>query len=94
MSLRTLSRRLALAIPTRVYTVDLRNHGESAKRGVLPHTYELMSMDIVQFIRDHRLNNVVLAGHSMYSRSQLWFTEGEQKLRYIRRWRTQILPGP
>jgi Alpha/beta hydrolase family len=65
-SLRTLSRQLAASIPTEVYTLDLRNHGESAKQGELPHSYELMASDVAQFIADHSLNNVVLAGHSMY----------------------------
>ena len=66
-SLRTLSRRLAETIPTQVYTLDLRNHGDSTKHGKLPHSYQLMAGDVERFIFDHGINGkFVLAGHSMH----------------------------
>lgn len=46
-----------------VYTVDLRNHGQS------PHSedwnYALMAEDILELIGDEKLNNVTILGHSM-----------------------------
>lgn len=46
-----------------VFTVDLRNHGNS------PHSedHRLLDMilDIYEFIEDHHLKNVILLGHSM-----------------------------
>jgi pimeloyl-ACP methyl ester carboxylesterase len=46
-----------------VYTVDLRNHGQS------PHSsdwnYHVMAEDIVEFIADEKLLDITLLGHSM-----------------------------
>ncbi|VDL97332.1 unnamed protein product [Schistocephalus solidus] len=46
-----------------IFCVDLRNHGDS------PHSqdfnYLTMADDLVKFIRDRRLSNVSLLGHSM-----------------------------
>lgn len=46
-----------------IFCVDLRNHGDS------PHSqdfnYLIMADDLVKFIRDRRLSNVSLLGHSM-----------------------------
>lgn len=47
----------------RVFALDLRNHGES------PHSdefgYDAMKDDVVQFIEEHDLGKVDIAGHSM-----------------------------
>ena len=47
----------------RVFTVDLRNHGQS------PHSddfdYKLMVSDLEHFIKEHQLDNAVVIGHSM-----------------------------
>jgi pimeloyl-ACP methyl ester carboxylesterase len=46
-----------------VYTLDLRNHGQS------PHSdewnYRVMADDVVEFFGTERLNDVILLGHSM-----------------------------
>ena len=46
-----------------VYTIDQRNHGLS------PHSdefsYSVMADDIKEFIEEHKLENVILLGHSM-----------------------------
>jgi esterase len=63
-----------------VYTLDLRNHGDSTKQGVVPHSYELMAGDVARFINEHSLDNVVLAGHSMYHFIVMGAYAGAQKL--------------
>jgi len=53
----------ALAKEYEVYIPDQRNHGRS------PHSkefdFEIMSNDIIEFISEHKLDKVVLMGHSM-----------------------------
>ncbi|KAI8991649.1 Alpha/Beta hydrolase protein [Mycotypha africana] len=46
-----------------IYTIDLRNHGDSLHTD--EHNYELMSEDLYQFINEHELKKPVLLGHSM-----------------------------
>lgn len=46
-----------------VYLIDLRNHGQS------PHhedfNYHVLAEDLVEFIKQHQLENVLLMGHSL-----------------------------
>ncbi|BDA77943.1 alpha/beta hydrolase [Leptospira kobayashii] len=46
-----------------VYTIDLRNHGDSPHSE--EHSISLMAEDIDEFIQDHSLQNTILLGHSM-----------------------------
>jgi esterase len=46
-----------------VFTLDLRNHGESEHHDDM--TYRAMADDIFQFISEHSLENVSVIGHSM-----------------------------
>ncbi|GIX40549.1 MAG: alpha/beta hydrolase [Leptospiraceae bacterium] len=46
-----------------VYTLDLRNHGNSPHSET--HTLKDMILDLKEFIEDHSLNNIILMGHSM-----------------------------
>ncbi|KAL1915274.1 uncharacterized protein VTP21DRAFT_7550 [Calcarisporiella thermophila] len=46
-----------------VYTLDLRNHGESPHSPV--HTYEAMGDDVIEFLREQKLEKVAILGHSM-----------------------------
>ncbi len=46
-----------------VFTLDLRNHGESEH--VDSMSYQVMADDIFQFISEHSLEEVSLVGHSM-----------------------------
>ncbi|KAF9266192.1 alpha/beta-hydrolase [Marasmius fiardii PR-910] len=46
-----------------VYSIDLRNHGDSPH--ARPHTYEAMTADLFRFFEEHQLKDVTLIGHSM-----------------------------
>ncbi|KAI1075255.1 alpha/beta-hydrolase [Whalleya microplaca] len=60
---KTVSKDLARILNRHVYTVDLRNHGQT---GHLPqHTYRAMAGDVLGFIEERKLNNPTLIGHSM-----------------------------
>ena len=47
----------------RVFTLDLRNHGESKHTDAM--RYEYMADDVLQFITDHTLEEISVVGHSM-----------------------------
>ncbi len=62
-----------------VYLLDQRNHGHS------PHsadfTYEVLSNDLAEFIKDHALAEVILIGHSMGGKTAMLFAlQKPQKL--------------
>lgn len=46
-----------------VYIPDMRNHGQS------PHSpemnYQVMTLDLLEFMEEHKLENAILIGHSM-----------------------------
>ena len=46
-----------------VHLIDQRNHGRS------PHSvifnYEVLANDLLSYIKDHKLKNVILMGHSL-----------------------------
>ena len=46
-----------------VFTLDLRNHGESEHHDDM--TYQVMADDVFQFISEHSLKDVSVIGHSM-----------------------------
>ncbi|EXJ75633.1 uncharacterized protein A1O5_00140 [Cladophialophora psammophila CBS 110553] len=46
-----------------VYTIDLRNHGDSPHSPV--HTYTAMSRDVEHFLDTHKITSPTLIGHSM-----------------------------
>ena len=46
-----------------VYIPDLRNHGQSAHSPTM--NYPAMTDDLLEFIEEHNLKNVILIGHSM-----------------------------
>lgn len=54
-----------------IYIPDQRNHGRS------PHSeeinYELLSEDLVEFLNKHRLDNIILMGHSMGGKVAMHF---------------------
>ena len=54
-----------------VYTVDLRNHGHSPWSD--DWNYPVMSKDILEFIYDHNLQNVILLGHSLGGKVAMQF---------------------
>ncbi|KAI1096839.1 alpha/beta-hydrolase [Rostrohypoxylon terebratum] len=68
---RSVSRVLARDLRRHVYTVDLRNHGESPHAP--EHTYLAMASDIERFIHDHALRSPTLIGHSMGAKTAMTF---------------------
>lgn len=56
----------------KIYTVDLRNHGQS------PHdpefNYKAMTEDLHEFFQDHQLSDVTLVGHSMGGKAAMNFS--------------------
>ncbi|TGL63044.1 alpha/beta fold hydrolase [Leptospira ognonensis] len=54
-----------------VYSLDLRNHGDSPHSEV--HSIESMSTDLEEFIQDHSLKDVSLLGHSMGGLVAMYF---------------------
>ncbi|KAK6534657.1 hypothetical protein TWF281_005963 [Arthrobotrys megalospora] len=60
---RGISKMLTKELNRSIYALDLRNHGESPH--ISPHTYAAMAEDVEGFIKDHKLKNPTLIGHSM-----------------------------
>ncbi|CAG8537092.1 4687_t:CDS:10 [Dentiscutata erythropus] len=60
---RSLAKVFAQRLNTRVFTLDLRNHGESPHSEV--HNYEVMAEDVVTFMNERQLKRTVVMGHSM-----------------------------
>ncbi|OAP56715.1 hypothetical protein AYL99_08827 [Fonsecaea erecta] len=60
---RTLSKALAKDLSRPVYTIDLRNHGDSPHSPV--HTYTAMARDVEHFLDRHKITSPTLIGHSM-----------------------------
>ncbi|KAI1106097.1 alpha/beta-hydrolase [Jackrogersella minutella] len=75
---RSVSKVLARDLQRHVYTVDLRNHGESphAPR----HDYLAMADDVAAFIRDHGLREPALIGHSMGAKTAMTLALGSPSL--------------
>ncbi|RIA98367.1 Alpha/Beta hydrolase protein [Glomus cerebriforme] len=63
---KSLAKTLAQRLNTHVFTLDLRNHGDSPHSPV--HNYEVMSDDVAAFIKEHKFNKTVVMGHSMGGR--------------------------
>ncbi|KAI6090824.1 alpha/beta-hydrolase [Hypoxylon rubiginosum] len=66
---RSVSRVLARDLKRHVYTVDLRNHGESPHSP--RHDYLAMADDVAAFIRDHGMSDPTLIGHSMGAKTAM-----------------------
>ncbi|ETN40614.1 uncharacterized protein HMPREF1541_04891 [Cyphellophora europaea CBS 101466] len=60
---RTMSKVLARDLSRPVYTLDLRNHGDSPHAAT--HTYTSMAEDVEAFISTHSIPTPILIGHSM-----------------------------
>ncbi|KAF8755091.1 Alpha beta-hydrolase [Rhizoctonia solani] len=60
---RSLSKAFARKLGRPVYTVDLRNHGESPHSEVMDYT--AMASDILQFCQSRSLSDISLVGHSL-----------------------------
>lgn len=60
---KSLAKALSQRTSREIYTVDLRNHGDSPHHHT--HNFDSMSQDLIEFIRRQDLNEPVLMGHSM-----------------------------
>jgi pimeloyl-ACP methyl ester carboxylesterase len=60
-----------LASRLNVYSLDLRNHGDSPHSE--EHTIQCMAEDLAHFIEEHQLKNVSLLGHSMGGLVSMYF---------------------
>lgn len=60
-----------LAVQFRVFIIDQRNHGKSPHSD--QHNYTLMANDLAEFCRNHRLENMVVIGHSMGGKTAMQF---------------------
>ncbi|MCD6201611.1 MAG: alpha/beta fold hydrolase [Bacteroidales bacterium] len=54
-----------------IYLVDQRNHGQSPHDPV--HDFPVLSDDLDEFILEHRLDHVILLGHSMGGKTALFY---------------------
>ncbi|KAF9354867.1 hypothetical protein BGX26_007252 [Mortierella sp. AD094] len=59
-----LSKAMASRLNTRVFAVDLRNHGESGHSQ--DHDYPNMANDVACFLKEQNLEKPIVIGHSMY----------------------------
>ncbi|RDA88956.1 hypothetical protein CP532_0700 [Ophiocordyceps camponoti-leonardi (nom. inval.)] len=60
---------LSRDLNTRVYALDLRNHGDSFHHD--DHDYDVMAEDVSAFIKDNTLGNVTIIGHSMGAKTAM-----------------------
>ncbi|MFO7655627.1 MAG: alpha/beta fold hydrolase [Bacteroidales bacterium] len=54
----------------RVFLPDQRNHGQSPHSDI--HTYEALSNDLAEFIREHGIEKPVVIGHSMGGKTAMY----------------------
>ncbi|KAG8934078.1 hypothetical protein FRC01_005239 [Tulasnella sp. 417] len=60
---RSLAKRFHQTLNTPIYTLDLRNHGQSPHNEVMDYTS--MAHDIIEFCKERSLKNINLLGHSL-----------------------------
>ncbi|KAI0012804.1 alpha/beta-hydrolase [Xylariaceae sp. FL0662B] len=75
---RSVSKVLAKQLGRHVFTVDLRNHGDSPHSP--RHDYFAMADDVVGFIDHHGLKNPTLIGHSMGAKTAMTVALSEPDL--------------
>ncbi|KAJ5736709.1 Alpha/Beta hydrolase protein [Penicillium malachiteum] len=75
---RHVSRLLAKDLTRDVYTLDLRNHGDSGHHPL--HTYPEMALDVKCFIQTHNLQRPTVIGHSMGAKTAMTLALGSPDL--------------
>ncbi|KAJ5672382.1 Alpha/Beta hydrolase protein [Penicillium longicatenatum] len=75
---RHVSRLLAKDLTRDVYTLDLRNHGDSGHHP--KHTYSEMALDVKSFIETHQLQRPTVIGHSMGAKTAMTLALGSPDL--------------
>ncbi len=68
----------ALAEKYQVFALDLRNHGDSFHSS--EHSIPAMSKDLGEFLRDQKIENPILIGHSMGGIVSMYFTLNHPQL--------------
>ncbi|KAJ5256615.1 hypothetical protein N7478_012719 [Penicillium angulare] len=66
---RSISKALARDLKCQVFTLDLRNHGDSFHSQ--EHNYSVMAKDVQEFIAQQQLPKCVLIGHSMGAKAAM-----------------------
>ncbi|KAJ5946942.1 Alpha/beta hydrolase fold-1 [Penicillium verhagenii] len=66
---RSISKALAKDLKCQIFTLDLRNHGDSFHAP--EHNYSVMAEDVQEFIHQQKLNKCVLIGHSMGAKAAM-----------------------
>ncbi|EDW83081.1 uncharacterized protein Dwil_GK19111 [Drosophila willistoni] len=66
---RSISQQLAYQTGRRVFSVDARNHGDSPYTDL--HSTKAMVVDMVEFMKTHRLAKICALGHSMGGRCMM-----------------------
>lgn len=61
-----------------VYLVDQRNHGKSDWSDAF--SYELMAVDLFEFVQEHNLEDFILMGHSMGGKTAMYFAQEHEDL--------------
>ncbi|KAJ5083804.1 Alpha/Beta hydrolase protein [Penicillium angulare] len=75
---RHVSRLLAKDLTRDVYTLDLRNHGDSDHHPL--HNYTEMALDVKSFIQTHQLQRPTVIGHSMGAKTAMTLALGSPDL--------------
>ncbi|KAJ5557396.1 hypothetical protein N7494_001311 [Penicillium frequentans] len=66
---RSISKALAKDLKCQIFTLDLRNHGDSFHAP--EHNYSAMAEDVQEFIEQQKLKKCVLIGHSMGAKAAM-----------------------
>ncbi|KAJ5676101.1 hypothetical protein N7462_008998 [Penicillium macrosclerotiorum] len=66
---RSISKALARDLKCQIFTLDLRNHGDSFHAP--EHNYSVMAEDVEEFIEQQKLDKCVLIGHSMGAKAAM-----------------------
>ncbi|BCR95743.1 putative alpha/beta hydrolase [Aspergillus luchuensis] len=75
---RGISKALARDLKREIFTVDLRNHGQSFH--AQEHNYSVMAEDVIKFIQQLKLDKAVLIGHSMGAKTAMTVALDSPKL--------------
>lgn len=67
-----------LSVNNEIWLPDLRNHGHSPHADI--HTYESLSMDVVEFIDTHKIHKPIIIGHSMGGKVAMTVAKKNQEL--------------
>jgi len=67
-----------LSVDYEIWLLDIRNHGHSPHSN--EHTYYSITIDLIEFVKEHQLNNFTLLGHSMGGKAAMYFADSYPEL--------------